>query len=140
PDPQGGGHAAHRLDGAQAAQGVERLDRVVVVLALVVDAAHPGPQQEVLVGQDLVPEGLHLGDLGEEPVAADVEPPPVALDGAGGAADLVGRLEHGAGTARLRQLVGGGEPGGAGSDDHHVAGDRQGRVDGTGVVGGGGGV
>ena len=68
-------------------QRVRRLQRVVVVLALVVDAAHAGPQHEVLVGQDLVPEGLDLLHLGEEAVAADVEAPAVALDGAADAAD-----------------------------------------------------
>ena len=46
------------------------------------------------VGQDLVPEGLDLGHLGEEAVAAQVEAPAVAHDGAADAAHLVVGLEH----------------------------------------------
>ena len=77
------------------ASAFEALERVVVELAVVVDAAHPGPQHEVVVGQDLVPQRLDLGHLGEEAVPADVEAPAVALDGAADAADDVVGLEHG---------------------------------------------
>ena len=58
-------------------QGVHGLERVVVELALVVDPAHAGPQHEVALGEDLVPEGLDLGHLGEEAVSAQVEAPAV---------------------------------------------------------------
>ena len=54
-----------------------------------------GPQHEVLVGEDLVPERLDLLHLGEEAVAADVEAPAVALDGPADAADDVVGLEDG---------------------------------------------
>ncbi len=50
-----------RLDHAQAAQRVQRLERIVEEPAAVEDPAHPGSQQEVLVGQDLVPELLDRG-------------------------------------------------------------------------------
>ena len=66
---------------------VHGLERVVEELAVVVDAAHAGPEQEVVVRQDLVPERLDLRHLGEEAVAADVEAPAVALDGAADATD-----------------------------------------------------
>jgi hypothetical protein len=70
-------HAAHGLQQPEAAQGVAGLERVVEQLAAVVDAAHPRAEQELLVGQDLVPERLDLGHLGEEAVPADVEAPAV---------------------------------------------------------------
>ena len=43
--------AADRLDEAQVAQRVIGPERVVEELAAVVDPAHPGPQQEVVVGR-----------------------------------------------------------------------------------------
>src|SRR5690606_18268839 len=97
-----------------------RLEGVVVVLALVVDAAHPRPHHEVLVGQDLVPEVVDLLHLGEEAVAADVEAPAVALDGAADAPDDVVGLEDGRGDAELGELDRRRESGGAGSDDVDV--------------------
>ena len=80
-------HAEERLPDAEVPERVRRLQRVVVVLTLVVDAAHSWPKHEVFVGQDLVPEGLDLFDLGEEAMAADVETPTVSLDGAADASD-----------------------------------------------------
>ena len=58
PHPEVGQHAEERLDEAEVAQRVEGLERVVEVLAVVVDPAHPGPEHEVLVVEDLVPELL----------------------------------------------------------------------------------
>ena len=49
-----------------------------------------------------MPEGLDLGHLGEEAVAAQVEAPPVFDDGAADAADHVVGLEH----QRLRPPLG----------------------------------
>ena len=92
--PQVGEPAQDRLPQPQVAQGVEGLERVVVELALVVDPAHAGPEHEVALGQDLVPEGLHLGDLGEEAVSAQVEAPAVAHHRAADAAHHVVGLEH----------------------------------------------
>jgi hypothetical protein len=77
-DPQVGHRAPERLDQAQLAQGLERLDGVREVLAAVVDAAEAGPGQHV-VGQDLVPDLLDRLHLGEEAVPADVEAEAVAL-------------------------------------------------------------
>ena len=97
------------------------LERVVVVLALVVDAAHPRPQHEVFVGQDLVPEGLDLLHLGEEAVAADVEAPAVAFDGAADAADDgVGLEDRRRDAVAGDQLVRGRQAGRSGADDHDV--------------------
>ena len=84
--PDVGEPAQDGLPQPEVAERVERLQRVVEELALVVDAAHAGPEHEVALGQDLVPEGLHLGDLGEEAVSAQVEAPAVALHGAADAA------------------------------------------------------
>jgi hypothetical protein len=60
----GGRTRTHRYDRTQRTASMDPrffraltgLDRVVVELALVVDAAHAGPQHEVLVGEDLVPQ------------------------------------------------------------------------------------
>src|ERR1019366_10464186 len=82
PHPQEREPAAHSLDDAQIGQCVPQLDRVVVVLTPVEDAAHARTEEEVLVGQDLVPELLDGYHFGEEAVAADVEQPTVALHGA----------------------------------------------------------
>ena len=67
-----------------------------------------------------MPERLDLGHLGEEAVAADVEAPAVALDGAADAADDVSASSTVDVLAPLAQLVGGGQPGGAGADDDDV--------------------
>ncbi len=104
----------------EVAQRVGRLERVVVELAAVVDAAHPRAHQEVLVGQDLVPERLDLGHLGEEPVAADVEAPALALGGTADATDHGVALDDGDRHVALHQLERGGEPGRSGSDHDYL--------------------
>jgi hypothetical protein len=110
-------HDPHRLDRAHVLEDVHGAERVVVELAAVVDAAHPRTEEEVVVGQDLVPQRLDLGHLGEEAVAADVEPPAVTFDGAADAADLIGSFQHRRRDPFLVQLEGGGEPGRTGPDD-----------------------
>ena len=118
--PAVGKHAADGLDDPEVAQRVRRLQRVVVELAAVEDAAHPRPHQEVLVRQDLVPERLDLGHLGEEPVAADVEAPALALGGAADAADHRVALDDGDGHLALHQLECGGETGRTCSDHDYL--------------------
>ena len=75
--PQVGEDDEDPLPERDVAQHVQRPQRVVEVLALVVDAAHPGAEEKVPLGQDLVPERFDLVHLGEEAVAAEVEAPPV---------------------------------------------------------------
>ncbi len=54
-------------------------------------------QEEVALGQDLVPERLDFGHLGEEAMTPQIEAPPVTNDGAADAAHHVVALEdHGA--------------------------------------------
>ena len=67
-----------------------------------------------------MPQVPHRADLGEEPVPADVEAPPVALHCLGDPADLGGGLHHGAGHAVLGELVRRGQPGRSGADDHRA--------------------
>ena len=67
-----------------------------------------------------MPERLDLGDLGEEPVTADVEPPAVALHGSADSADDGVALEHHRGAIGLAELVGGGEARRAGSDHDDI--------------------
>jgi uncharacterized protein YbjT (DUF2867 family) len=64
-----------------------------------------------------VPEVVDLLDLGEEAVAAEVEPVAVTDGGLGDAADLVLGLEHHDGQALLGQQIAGGQPGGAAAQD-----------------------
>ena len=108
----------NRLDEAEVAQAFHGSQRIVVELAVVVDAAHAGPHQEILVGQDLVPERLDFGHLGEEAVAADVEAPAVALDGPADPPDhVVGFQDGGVDDAEAGELVRRCEPCRPGTDD-----------------------
>ena len=112
--------AAHSLDRAQVPKGVHSLDRVSEEPAAVVDAREPAPVQQ-LGAEDLRPQLLDLVVLGEEAVAADVEPVAVVLDRAGQPSDLPGvALDHRDRDAALHQLVGGGQPGRARAHDHDV--------------------
>ena len=122
PGPQVGQHAAHGFEDAQVGQRVHRFQRVVVKLAPIEDAALAGPQHEVLVGQDLVPQVLDRFDLREEAVAADVEAPPVALDGPADAPHHVVTFEDGRPLPAPGQLVGGRQPCGSSADDHDIVG------------------
>ena len=63
-----------------------------------------------------MPEVVDLARLGEEAVAAQVEPVAVADLGAGDAAHLVGGLEHDHRLALLGEQVAGGQPGGAAAE------------------------
>ena len=68
-------------------------------------------RSEQLVAQDLLPERLHLGVLGEEPMAAEIEPEPVALLGAREAADELLALENDHAATALRKVQRGGQAG-----------------------------
>ena len=77
-----------------------------------------------------MPERLDLLDLGEEAVAADVEAPAVALDGAADAADDgVGLEDRRRDAVAGGELVGRGQAGRPGADDDDVRG-RAGAVGG----------
>ncbi len=126
--PRVGAHTPHRLHRAEVAQGVDRLERVVVELAPVEDPRHPGALEELLLAEDLEPEVVDLADLGEEPVTADVEAPAVTLDGPADPAHGVVGLEDRGGHAPLHQLVRRGQPGRPRADDHDARCGRFGRV------------
>jgi hypothetical protein len=108
------------LDEAEAHQRVQRLERVVEELLLVVDAREARPLEE-LVGQDLLPHLVDLHRLGEEAVAAHVEVEVLVLLGAGDAADGVRLLEDLRRVAQLDQVVRGGQAGGPSAHDHELA-------------------
>ena len=109
PSPCVGQDAEHRLDDTEVAKRVEGAQRVVVELAVVVDAAHAGAHEEVLVGEDLVPEVSHRLHLREEAMSADVETPAVAGRGSADPAyDVVG-FEHRGGASVPAEPVGRGE-------------------------------
>ena len=102
--------AQRGLDDAESRDDVRRLKGVREVLAVVVDAGQAWPDEEFLAERRL-PEALDRRELGEEPVAAEVEAIPVALDGLREATDDPVGLEHRPSLAAQRQYVGGRQPG-----------------------------
>ena len=106
--PQVGEAGADELDRAELAHDVHAVERVLEELAVPEDPRLARALQELLL-HDLVPELVDLVALGEEAVAAEVEPVAVADLGLGDAADLVLRLEHDHGHATLREQVAGGQ-------------------------------
>jgi hypothetical protein len=79
-----------------------------------------------LITQQLRPQRLDLGGLGEEPMAADVEAKPVVLSGPRNPADVVGvRLKDDDRFAGLRQQIAGREARGPGADDDRLCFRRQ---------------
>jgi len=109
--------AEDRLPHTEVLQRVRRFQWIVEVLPVVVDPTHPRTQQEILGREDLVPQFLDGLDLGEEPVATDVETPPVTFDGARDATDDAVRLEDGRGDVVFCELIGGSEAGRPRPDD-----------------------
>ena len=98
-------HDPTRLVGPDVAQRVGQLQRVVVELAPVVDAAQPRHADE-LVAHHLAPHRLHLAHLGEEAMPPDVEAKPlVALRARDAPHDPVGLHHHAPARAQLPQLV-----------------------------------
>ena len=75
---------------------------------------------KLVARQQVVPQLLDLGHLGEEAVPADVEAPAVAHDGPADPADDVVALDDDRRDATLGEPEGCGEPGGAGADDHDI--------------------
>src|SRR5258708_3700907 len=113
-------HASDGLDRSQVPQRVSRLDRICEEATAVVDARQPAPGQH-LVAEDLRPQVFDLLVLGEEPVAADVEPVALVLDGASQASYLLGvLLEDRDRDVVLEKLIGGSQPSGAGAHDDNV--------------------
>ncbi len=110
------GHDPSRLGHPQAPQGVQRAQRVVEETSAVVDPGHPAPDEQVAV-EDLAPQGLDLGDLGEEAVAADVHAAALEDHAAGDAPHGLVGLEDDTPAPELAELEGGGQSGGAGADD-----------------------
>ena len=81
-------HAADRLEGTHVEQRIGGPERIVEVLAIVVDAREPVAGQH-LIAQNLRPEILDLLTFGEEAMAADIEAIATVLDRAGNAANEV---------------------------------------------------
>src|SRR5258708_2696491 len=112
--------AADGLDRTQVPQRVGRLDRICEEATAVVDARQPAPGQH-LVAEDLRPQVFDLLVLREEPVAADVEPVALVLDGSSQASNLPGiLLEDRDRDVVLEKLIGGSKPCRAGAHDDNV--------------------
>ncbi len=106
--------------GTELPERIDWLERVMEKLAAVVDTAQPRAGDE-RVAQDLAPEGVDLAVLGEEPVAADIEPVPLVFVGPTDPTDQprIG-LEHHARSAVPRELMGAGKARGAAAGDHRL--------------------
>jgi len=113
-------HASDRLQRPQVPERVGCLERIREIASSVVDTRKAVPRQH-LRAEDLGPEVFDLLVLGEEPVASDVEPVALVLDRASQPAH-VGRVffDHRGRDVVLHQLIGRGQPGRAGADDHNV--------------------
>src|SRR3546814_17730475 len=89
---------------------------------------HPRALNEI-VGQYLVSQVDDLLAFREEAVAADIEAESVMLDGAADAADIIRVLfDHRDAIPRPGQQIGGGQPGGYGTDDRDAGAGRPVRV------------
>ncbi len=113
-------HAGGGAKNSQIEQCFEGAQRIAVEFAFVVDAAHPGPLDEI-VREDLVPELDDLTRFREKAVAANVEPETFMFNGAADTADIAGvLLDHADRIALLRQKIGCGEPGRTSPNDGHI--------------------
>jgi hypothetical protein len=113
--PQVGEAGADELDRAELLDHVRAVEGVVEELAVPVDARHARPLEELLL-HHLVPEVVDLLGLGEEAVAAEIEPVAVADLGLGDATDLVLGLQHDDRAALLGEQVAGGQTRGAAAE------------------------
>ena len=128
--PGVGEDAAGRLEDAELGQRLAGLERVLEEGVVVKDARRPRPVEHV-VGQDFGPEVFDFLRLGEEAVPADVEVEALVLGRPRDAADVLGvGFEDDHRHVGLRQLVGGGEARGAGTDDEDGGLLRHGEGDG----------
>ena len=127
PGVQVAGDATSRLERAQVGEGLTCPEGIVVEPPPVEDPRLPRPLEHVAV-EEFGPEVLDLSALRKEPVAADVEAEVEAPGrrrtvnlGARDAADeLRMGLDHRHRDAVTSEQPGGGEPGGAGTDDGDV--------------------
>lgn len=123
----GAGVAQDAEDGgeeSEALEGVEGFEGVVKEVVVVEDAGEAANGDEV-VGEPVVPPTGDFGGFAEEAVATDVEAKVFVADGAGNAADVVGIFfEDGDLEAEGGAFSGGGEAGGAGSDNQDAGGVR----------------
>jgi hypothetical protein len=120
PGPHVRQHATDGLDDAQVAKGVHALEGIVVKLAVVIDAAHPGTKQKIFRSEDLVPQCLDRLHLGKKPVTTDIEPPSVPFGAAANTANHAVAFQHGCRPTGLGQLVGGRQARRTSSDNDHV--------------------
>ena len=83
-----GDHAGGRAQDAKVGQSLEGPEGIAVELALVIDAAHPGALDEIVLAEDLVPHVDDLRALRKEAVPADVEAIAFVLHGPADPADV----------------------------------------------------
>src|SRR6185312_10047519 len=97
-------HDSYRIHDAESAEGIACLQRIVEVLAAVVDSRQSRDIDE-LIAEQLFPELLDGSDLGEETMATDVEPVSLVLRSLGDPAYRVTGFEHGYGHTALGEQV-----------------------------------
>jgi hypothetical protein len=80
----------------------------------------PLSPEQILVVEELAPDRFDLRHLGEESVATCVQQPPIPPPGTAEATDLFVGLQDHRDEFALGQAPCGGQPGGAGTDDHDL--------------------
>ena len=83
----------YRLIGADVPQRVERLQRISVEFAAIIDPAQARAQEEVVLA-DFMPQIVDFLHLGEEAVAANVEAETLVDLGPGDPADVIAFFEN----------------------------------------------
>src|SRR5204863_9967944 len=114
------GAGPDELDPADLADHVPALARTGEELPVPEDARHAGALEDLLA-HDLEPQLVDLVDLGEEAVAAEVEPVAVADLGLGDAADLPLGFDDHDREPLFGQEVAGREAGGTGAEHKNRA-------------------
>ena len=113
-------HAQGRAPDAEIPQGFKSAKWIAVEFAFIIDAAHPGPLDEV-VGQNLVPQIDHLLALRKEAMPANIKTETFMLHRPADPADILRiLLDHGDRIALFGKQIGGGETRGSGPDNGDI--------------------
>jgi len=118
------GEDHHRVHNTETTQGIRRLQRVVEEPAIVVNARHARHRDE-LVAQHFFPQGLDGFNLRKKSVPPDVESEAFVLRRPGNAADDVVGFEDDGLHASLGKLIGRGQTGRPGANDHDAVTRRE---------------
>lgn len=93
-----------RVDGTEAGERIERLERIVEIFAAVMNARQSWDIDEIIPEQ-FFPECLDGGDLREEAMSTDVEAVALVAGGLRDPAHHIGAFNHGDGKPALGEQV-----------------------------------